>query len=146
MTEPEHAALEHILRVVESVIGETTPAPSGTSQTGGAATPAILPVPYISQLGTGAEQFTNDSGAAAGVMLVRAYIDKTITPNDFFNQSGQHADYPLSFTQIANALSANGVSAELRVPLKLAETWRSSSPAGARPSCWSNRPYCNKQA
>ncbi len=120
MTEPEHAALEHILRVVESVIGETTPAPSAPSQTGGAA-PAILPVPYVSQLGPGAEQFTNDSGAAAGVMLVRAYTDKSLTPNDFFNQSGQHADNPLSFTHIANALNANGVPAELRVPLKLAD-------------------------
>ena len=125
MTEPEHAALEHILRVVESVIGEAAPAPSIPPQTGGtgAATlaPVVLPVPYVSQLGPGADQFASDSGAAAGVMLVRAYTDKTLTPNDFFNQSGQHADSPLSFTQIANGMNANGVPAELRVPLKLAD-------------------------
>ncbi len=121
MTEPEHAALEHILHVVESVIGETTPAPPGTSQPARATVPAILPVPYVSQLGPGAEQFANDSGAAAGVMLVRAYTEKTPTPNDFFNQSGQHADNPLSFTHIANAMNANGVPAELRFPLKLAD-------------------------
>ena len=54
-------------------------------------------------------------------MLVRAYTGKALTPNDFFNQSGQQADNPLSFTHIANALNANGVPAELRVPLKLAD-------------------------
>ena len=113
MTEPERAALDHIRRVVESVIG---PAPA--TLPGG---PNVLSVPYVSQLGAGADQFTNDSGAAAGVMLLRAYTDKTLTPNDFFNQTGQHADFPLSFTQILNVLAAGGVPTELRTSLKLSD-------------------------
>jgi hypothetical protein len=123
MTEPERAALDHIRRVVDSVIGESTPTvsappisirpePEGIN---------ILPVPYISQLGTGVDQFINDSGAAVGAMLVRAYTEKTFTPKDFFNQTGQHADVPLSFTQISNALRMNGVPVELRTGLKLAD-------------------------
>jgi hypothetical protein len=118
MTEPERAALDHIRRVVDSVIGESTapvstpPDPEGIN---------ILPVPYISQLGTGVEQFINDSGAAVGAMLVRAYTDKSPTPNDFFNQAGQPADSPLSFTQVSNALRMNGVPVELRTGLKLAD-------------------------
>ena len=118
MTEPEHAALDHIRRVVDSVIGEHTPPVSPPPGPGGI---NILPVPYVSQLGTGVDQFVNDSGAAAGAMLVRAYIDMALTPNDFFNQTGQHADSPLSFTQISNALRMNGIPVELRTGLKLAD-------------------------
>ena len=117
MTEPERAALEHIRRVVDSVIGEAAPAPASASQ------PLVnlLPVPYVSQLGVGASQFTNDSGAAAGAMLVRAYTGKTITPDDFFSQTGVRDDTPLSYTLISSALAANGVPAELRYSMKLGD-------------------------
>jgi uncharacterized protein YgiM (DUF1202 family) len=54
-------------------------------------------------------------------MLVRAYTDKALTPNDFFNQTGQHADSPLSFTQISNAMRTNGIPVEMRTGLKLAD-------------------------
>jgi hypothetical protein len=121
MSDSEHVALEHIRRVIDSVIGE--PAPVTTTQPA-ATVPAaanILPVPYVSQLGAGADQFTHDSGAAAGAMLIRAFTDKVITPDAFFTQTGQHADLPLSFTQIANTLSANGVVVELRGAMKLAD-------------------------
>lgn len=120
MTEPERVALEHIRRVVDSVIGEVSSSPSVPAQ-GSGVSAALLPVPYASQLGTGADQFNNDSGAAAGVMLVRAYTDKTVTPNSFFTQSGQATDASLSFTHIANAMNANGVSAEMRTSLKLSD-------------------------
>ncbi len=82
---------------------------------------SYLPVPYVSQLGDQAVLPTNDSGAAAGVMLVRAYIDEAITPADFYNQTGQSAGDALSFTQIMNALGVNGVQVELRSNLKLAD-------------------------
>ena len=82
---------------------------------------SILPVPYISQLGDGGEQFINDSGAAAGAMLVQAYTDQTITPAEFFKQTGQIGDAPLSFAQISNTLSAKGLPVELRSGLKLAD-------------------------
>jgi hypothetical protein len=113
MTEPERAALEHIRRVVDSIVGETTSASAPASN--------LLPVPYVSQVGDGASQFTNDSGAAAGAMLVRAYTGKVTTPDDFFNQTGQHADEPLSYTLISSALAANGVVVELRYSLKLGD-------------------------
>ena len=118
MTEPERVALDHIRRVVDSVIGGPTPPVSPPSEPGGI---NLLPVPCVSQLCTGEDQFVNDSGAAAGAMLVRAYTDKALTPNDFFNQTGQHADSPLSFTQISNALRTNGIPVEMRTGLKLAD-------------------------
>ena len=119
MAEPEHAALEHIRRVVDSVIGESTAPVSPLPGIGEGAN--ILPVPYVSQLGVGADQFNNDSGAAAGVMLVRAFTGKTITPNDFFNQTGQKTDNPLTLTQISNVMNANGVPVETRTSLKLSD-------------------------
>ena len=119
MTEPEHTALEHIRRVVDAVIGESTAPVTPIPGTGGVAN--ILPVPYVSQLGVGADQFNNDSGAAAGVMLVSAFTGKTITPNDFFNQTGQKTDNPLTLTQISAAMNANGVPVEMRTGLKLSD-------------------------
>jgi len=81
----------------------------------------ILPVPYFSQLGAGADQFINDSGAAAGAMLIQAYTDQTITPAEFYEQTGQIGDAPLSFAQISSTLSAKGLPVELRSGLKLAD-------------------------
>ena len=117
MTEPERAALDHIRQVVNSVIG--VPAPPEPIPSG--MLPSILPVPYFSQLGDEAGLSNNDSGAAAGVMLVRAYVNESITPGDFYNQTGQSADNSLSFTQIMNALGVNAVAVELRSNLKLAD-------------------------
>jgi hypothetical protein len=117
MTEPERAALDHIRQVVDSVIGvpaSPEPLPLETH-------PSILPVPYFSQAGDQAGLSTNDSGAAAGVMLVRAYANQSITLGDFYNQTGQSADNPLSFTQIMNALGVNAIAVELRSSLKLAD-------------------------
>jgi hypothetical protein len=117
MTEPERAALDHIRQVVDSVIGVTAPpepAPPAPHL-------SILPVPYISQLGDAADLSINDSGTAAGVMLVRAYLNEDVMPADFYNQTGQSADISLSFTQIMNALGVNGLQVELRSNLKLAD-------------------------
>jgi len=119
MTEPERVALEHIRRVVDSVIGDA--ATASPIPAGGAGSAALLPVPYTAQLGSGADQFANDSGAASGVMLVQAYTDKTATPNSFFTQSGQTSDAALSFTHIANALNANSVASEMRTNLRLSD-------------------------
>ena len=82
---------------------------------------SILPVPYISQMGAGADQFINDSGAAAGAMLIQAYTDQSITPVEFYEQTGQIGDAPLSFEQISSTLSAKGIPVELRSGLKLAD-------------------------
>jgi hypothetical protein len=119
MTEPERAALDHIRRVIDSVIGEATP--SVTSPVGTSGDVAILPVPYFSQLAAGSNQYSNASGAAVGAMLVGAYTEKTISPDDFFKQTSQNDDTPLTFTQISNVLSANGVPTEMRTSLKLGD-------------------------
>jgi hypothetical protein len=117
MTEPERAALDHIRQVVDSVIGVSAP-PEPPPQ---GAKASILPVPYVSQMGDEANLSTNDSGVAAGVMMVRAYMDEAITPSDFYQPSGDSADYPISFTEIMNALSEKGIAVELRSNLKLAD-------------------------
>ncbi len=121
MSKAERAALEHIRTVVDSVIGEArtgpVPAPAGE----GPGKVPLLPVPYISQLGEGADRFNNDSGAAAGAMLVQAYSGKSVSPDDLFAQSGQQADLPLSLAQVASVLSANGVAVDQRSGLKLGE-------------------------
>ena len=122
MTEPERAALDHIRQVVDSVIGAPTP-PEPIPAEPGPSGPlvSILPVPNISQMGGEADPSTNDSGAAAGVMLVRAYIDQNLTPDNFYHQAGKSAGSPLSFTQILNAMGVNGVPVELRSSLKLSD-------------------------
>lgn len=117
MTETERAALSHIRQVVDSVIGVPAPPeplPAGTYA-------ASLPVPYVSKPEGDDNLSGSDSGALAGVMLVRAYTDNEITPNDFCRQAGQSDENPLSFTQILNALSTNGVPVELRSNLKLVD-------------------------
>jgi hypothetical protein len=121
MTEPERAALDHIRRVIDSVIGEAAPVTTTPTPTPTSAAVNILPIPYVSQLGSGADQHSNDSGAACGAMLIRAYTAKVITPDDFFNQSGQSADNSLSFTQISNVMNTNGVPVEMRTALKLSD-------------------------
>jgi len=123
MTEPERAALEHIRRVTESILGEAAETPPATTE--GVQTilakPALLSVPYVSQLGPGAEQFNNDSGAAAGAMLVKAYSETSVTPNDFFAKAGQRADVSLTFQQMTTSLNYYGVPVELRSGLKLGD-------------------------
>jgi hypothetical protein len=54
-------------------------------------------------------------------MLVQAYTDQIITPSEFYKQTGQTGDLPLSFALISNTLSAKGVPVELRNGLKLAD-------------------------
>ncbi|HVN53019.1 MAG TPA: C39 family peptidase [Anaerolineaceae bacterium] len=120
MTEPERAALEHIRQVVDSVLGapESSHLPAGDDQ---AQKVSLLPVPYVSQVGEGAEQTNNDTGAAAGAMLVQAYTGKPITPNDFYQQSSQKSDLPLTLQQISTVLTSHGVAVDQRSKLKLAE-------------------------
>ncbi len=121
MSESEHAALEHIRQVVDSAIGKPENASAASTDKAGVEKIPLLSVPYVSQFGDGADQFNNDTGAAAGCMLVLAYTGKVLTPNEFFKQCGQRTDVPLSLQQIASVLSANGVAVEQRTGLKLGE-------------------------
>jgi len=120
MTEPERAALDHIRRVVDSVIGETSSpeVPAATPSVGGGPI-YCLPVPYLSQMGI--DEAVYDSGAAAGAMLVRAYTGNLLTPREFLDQVGPYNETSLSLTQIANVLRTNGVQVEMRSNLKLSD-------------------------
>ena len=120
MTEPERAALEHIRQVVDSVIGAPAAARPAPADEAARKVP-LLAVPYVSQFGDGGGQMNNDTGAAAGAMLVRAYTGRPVTPGEVYQQSGQQSDLPLSLQQIALVLTSNGVAVDQRGKLKLAE-------------------------
>lgn len=119
MTEPEHAALEHIRRVVDSVIGERPPQEAAAPVIPASNPFCCLPVPYISQLV--GENTVHDSGAVAGAMLVRAYTGKMLTPAEFLNQIGQFNEASLTLTQLSTVLKLNGVPVEIRTGLKLSD-------------------------
>lgn len=79
----------------------------------------LLPVPYVSQLGTGAELHSNDCGAACAVMLLRAYQKVTLTPNDFYTQFNISGDPYLSVTQLQRALNTMGLLNEFHSGLSI---------------------------
>ena len=80
---------------------------------------ALLPVPYISQLGQGADKYSNDCGAAAGAMLIQAYCGIKISPNKFFEETGQRSDRYLSASQIMKVLKDHGIPCTWQVNLGL---------------------------
>jgi hypothetical protein len=77
----------------------------------------LLPVPYVSQLGSAADAHSNDCGATSAVMLMRAYQKSSMTPNEFYEQFNIYGDPFLSVTQIQNALRTMGVMTEFRAGL-----------------------------
>jgi hypothetical protein len=79
----------------------------------------LLPVPYVSQLGEGAEGHSNDCGAACAVMLMRAYQKSSITPNEFYTQFNIPGDPYLSATQIRNAFRSVGILSDFRAGLSI---------------------------
>jgi len=79
----------------------------------------LLPVPYVSQLGTGADLHSNDCGAASAVMLLRAYQKVSLTPNDFYTQFNISGDPYLSVTQLQRALNTMGLLNEFHSGLSI---------------------------
>lgn len=81
----------------------------------------LLPVPYVSQLGTGADARKNDCGAASSIMLLKAYIPNfQMTPDEFyarFNIPG--ADPYLSVSQLRNAMGSLGLLTDFRANLTM---------------------------
>jgi len=91
-----------------------------------------LNVPYVSQLGTGADAHKNDCGAACGAMITGAYTTKTPTVDEFWQKTGAIGDPYLSFTQIRNVLKAYGVDANFEAnvnPGRLFEIVSQNKPA-----------------
>ncbi len=79
----------------------------------------LLPVPYISQLGQGADNHHNDCGAASAVMLLAAYLNLQITPDEFYTKFAIVGDPFLSVTQLRNAMGSLGVLTDFRATLLL---------------------------
>lgn len=79
----------------------------------------LLPVPYVSQLGPGAEAHSNDCGAASSVMLLRAYLNLQMTVNEFYTRFSLSGDPYLSVTQLRNAMSSVGLLTDFRSTLSV---------------------------
>jgi hypothetical protein len=79
----------------------------------------LLPVPYVSQLGTGADTHKNDCGATSSVMLLRAYLNIEMTPDEFYTKFAIKGDPYLSIQQIRNAMGSLGLMTDFRAGLAL---------------------------
>ncbi len=74
-----------------------------------------LNVPYVSQLGTNADEHNNDCGAASGVMVIKAYTGENVSVDQFYNETGISYDGYLSATQIIKVLSQHKVGSQWRI-------------------------------
>ena len=79
----------------------------------------LLPVPYVSQLGEGANTHKNDCGATSAIMLLRAYLNLTMTPDEFYTKFSIAGDPYLSVTQLRNALGSLGLLTDFKATLTL---------------------------
>ena len=75
---------------------------------------ALLPVPYISQFGGGADTHANDCGATCAAMLLRAYEKATLTPDEFYTRFNIKGDPYLHASQLMSAMSQLGLKTEFR--------------------------------
>lgn len=80
----------------------------------------LLPVPWISQLGLGADANRNDCGAASGLMLLRAYHPvPSMTVDEFYKLAHPgEVNTPLYLGEIAAALSSQEAPVEVRYGLE----------------------------
>lgn len=81
----------------------------------------LLPVPYVSQLGAGAEAHKNDCGAACAVMLLSAYKNITMSPDEFYVTFNVQGDPYLSVQTIRNAIGNLGVLTTFKAGLTMAD-------------------------
>jgi len=81
----------------------------------------LLPVPYITQLGVGADVHKNDCGAACATMLLSAYTDMTMTPDEFYTTFNIQGDPYLSVITLRNAMGKYGVLTSFKAGLSIAD-------------------------
>lgn len=81
----------------------------------------LLPVPYVTQLGAGAEAHKNDCGAACAVMLLRAYVNTTMTPDQFYANFNIQGDPYLSVSTLRDAMGKLGVLTSFKAGLTMAD-------------------------
>ncbi|MBN2388037.1 MAG: C39 family peptidase [Anaerolineales bacterium] len=82
---------------------------------------SLLPVPYISQVGQGADAHRNDCGAASAAMLVAAYLGEKITPDEFYTRFNIPGDRYLSQAEVRDAMGSLGLMSEFKANLSLQE-------------------------
>jgi hypothetical protein len=75
---------------------------------------ALLPVPYVSQLGEEAQTRVNDCGPACVVMLLRAYQKSALTPDEFYARFAIKGDPYLHASQLMSAMGTLGLQTEFR--------------------------------
>jgi hypothetical protein len=82
----------------------------------------LLPVPYFSQLGVGADEHNADCGAASGLMVLKAYKDVTMNVDQYYDQASLDPDRtkadPLSINEVRSVLTLNGITTEYQVPFE----------------------------
>ncbi len=79
----------------------------------------LLPVPYVSQIGAGADAHNNDCGAASAIMLLGAYFNLKITPDEFYFKYGIAGDPFLSVVQLRNAMGSLGLLTDFKAALTM---------------------------
>jgi predicted double-glycine peptidase len=78
----------------------------------------LLSVPYISQLGPGADSRHNDCGAAAVAMVLAAYTGAFITPDEFYDKFNITGDPFLTADHVRNALGSKGITTDFKSSLE----------------------------
>lgn len=79
----------------------------------------LLPVPYVSQLAAGALGHSNDCGATCAVMLLGAYLNIKMTPDEFYTKFAIQWDPFLSVPQLRDAMGSMGLLTDFRANLGL---------------------------
>jgi hypothetical protein len=82
-----------------------------------------LNVQFVSQLGSGADKFHNDCGAACVSMLVSAYTQQNVSVDEIYSRIQPNADTYLSVTQLKNALAWYGINASASYDLSKEFLW-----------------------
>jgi hypothetical protein len=77
----------------------------------------LLAVPFVSQLGSGADMHQNDSGAASVIMLLGAYFNVQMTPDEFYTKFAIPGDPYLSSMQLRNAMGSLGLLTDFHATL-----------------------------
>ena len=79
----------------------------------------LLPVPYVSQLAPGATGHSNDCGATCAVMLLGAYLNIAMTPDEFYTKFAIQWDPFLSVPQLRDAMGTMGLLTDFRANMAL---------------------------
>jgi hypothetical protein len=71
---------------------------------------ALLPVPYVSQIGPGANKYNSDCGAACCTMIMKAYVPATtMTVDQFYDETGVTSGF-LSVEHLRQVLARYGIA------------------------------------